>query len=156
MTLMILILKKNPGSLFFCRAPWNSEERARNALSKKSLKKGLLISFIIDVTRHFIHYHVQRQFGELGIGLIELGTGLPELGIGLIELGIGLRINNVLVRVSGLVFLLYYVCWITISFFLTKDNLCKYPRSVKLPRKPIILMETFIFKMPESLSPFKF
>ena len=80
-----------------------------------------LISFIIDDTRHFIHYNNQLRTGlgiglielgigliELGIGLIELGIGLIELGIGLMELGIGLRINNarrtVLARVSGLVF----------------------------------------------------
>ena len=83
-----------------------------------------LISFIINDTRHFIHWYNQLRLGlielgigrigvvigriglriglielevgliELVIGLIELVIGLIELGIGLMELGIGLKIIN--------------------------------------------------------------
>ena len=36
-----------------------------------------LISFIIHVTRHFIHYHIHLRLSLIGfgIGLIELGVG---------------------------------------------------------------------------------
>ena len=49
--------KKNslPGSLFLCRAPWNCEERARNALSKRLLNKGLIIIIAIIIIIIFIN-----------------------------------------------------------------------------------------------------
>ena len=45
------MMGKLPGSLFFCRARLNFEERARLARSKKSLTKGLFEILFTVVSR---------------------------------------------------------------------------------------------------------